>query len=431
MLNNNDGTISVESGVLNFVTLPKYLNDGIYNVADGTSLKWNSQIVLSGTLTGILDGEVLWNKEVNVPSGTTANFDFTGTTGVNWSKGSLNGGGTLVNKSEITMLTSESKHIHNYTNLNNEGVINYESTGVLYVNNGSINNKSTGVIDLISDGDFLSYTGGSSYVLNNLGLLKKSAGTGTTAIGSLSTNSGTIDVQIGTLEFAGSLGFNNTVDGKIMGIATLDLPVAAAFTNDGIFAPGGSPGTLTVLGDYKSSSTSKLQIELYGYSQGTEYDLLAIQGNATMDGDIPILLDFEANIGDEFVIVTANSISNCNLPATVTARYDNRNYIFDVICNSDNVTLKVTDIVLGAEENSLSNLSMYPNPTNGDFTIDLGKEYADVTLQIYNILGQLISSETYASAKIIEKEITSAAGVYFVRVNTANDGSNTLRIIKQ
>ena len=74
---------------------------------------------------------------------------------------------------------------------------------------------------------------------------------------------------------------------------------------------------------------------------------------------------------------------------------------------------------------------MYPNPSSGYFTIDLGKEYSDVSVQIYNMLGQTISSEKYASAKTIEQEINASAGIYFVKVSTAKEGSNTLKIIKQ
>lgn len=86
---------------------------------------------------------------------------------------------------------------------------------------------------------------------------------------------------------------------------------------------------------------------------------------------------------------------------------------------------------LGISENNLETTRFYPNPTFGDFTIDLGKEYKDVSVQIYNMLGQIISSKKYASAKIISKEIKSSAGVYFVKVSTVKEGSKTLRVIKQ
>ncbi len=86
---------------------------------------------------------------------------------------------------------------------------------------------------------------------------------------------------------------------------------------------------------------------------------------------------------------------------------------------------------LGTNEIALNEINIYPNPTNGNFTIDFGREFTDVTVQIYSILGQIISSEKYASANSITKEISSAAGVYFVRVSTAKEGSKTLRLIKQ
>ena len=90
------------------------------------------------------------------------------------------------------------------------------------------------------------------------------------------------------------------------------------------------------------------------------------------------------------------------------------------------------DNPLEINDNDLkSNLKLLPNPSNGNFTIDLGRDYTDVIVQIYNMLGQLISSEKYASAKTIEQEISASAGIYFVKVSTAKEGLNTLRIIKQ
>ncbi|WGF93155.1 S8 family peptidase [Aequorivita marisscotiae] len=88
-------------------------------------------------------------------------------------------------------------------------------------------------------------------------------------------------------------------------------------------------------------------------------------------------------------------------------------------------------ISLGIDHIDNKAFVIYPNPSKGSFTIDLGKEYTDVTVQIYNMLGQLISEENYTSAKTIEKQINASAGMYFIKVSTAKEGSNTLRIIKQ
>ncbi|MDC8001706.1 T9SS type A sorting domain-containing protein [Aequorivita todarodis] len=423
----NTGTISVEAGQLNLYGEDKTFNGGVYNVNAGSVMSLGgNNINLEGTLTGQLDGEMNWTNYVTVANAATLDFDGNG---FSWTAGYLQGDGVLTNKSVFNFPTPVNKYMYGTTILENQGIINFTVPSTLFVGDDSnINNTASGVIDFKADASVATSENGS---INNAGVLKKTTGTGIAYFYLPVTNSGTIDIQSGTMTFVDGNNFTNTVNGKVMGIGTIDVPVSANFTNDGIFSPGGYPGTLTVIGDYKSTSNSDLQIEIYGYNQGTEYDLLAIQGNAIMDGDIPVYLAFEANIGDEFVILTANNITSCNLPATVTAHHDGNNYTFDVICNPTNVTLKITNIVLGTEENTLSNISMYPNPSNGRFTINLGREYTDVTVQVINMLGQVISSSKYASARSVEKEINAPAGIYFVKVSTAKEGSKTLRIIKQ
>ncbi len=97
---------------------------------------------------------------------------------------------------------------------------------------------------------------------------------------------------------------------------------------------------------------------------------------------------------------------------------------------TDIFILKLSETILGITENTFpAKFVIFPNPTNGKFTIDLGEEYQNVTVEITNILGQIISSEKYVSAKIIEKEITSSAGIYFVKVSSEG-ASKTLKLIK-
>src|SRR5690606_33449775 len=200
--NNNDGTILVESGNLNFTGLTKNLNDGVYNVDSDASLQWNSQTVLSGTLTGILDGTISWNSEVSVPEDNTATFNFTGDTGVNWTAGNLRGGGTLINQSEITLLSTSYKYFYDNTLLNNEGNFNIESSGALFITNGTFNNQTSGIIELGADGSTISFSGGSRHILNNSGLIKQSLPTGTCYITALlNNNDGTISVESGVLSF--------------------------------------------------------------------------------------------------------------------------------------------------------------------------------------------------------------------------------------
>ncbi|MCB0462526.1 MAG: HYR domain-containing protein, partial [Flavobacteriaceae bacterium] len=254
--------------------------------------------------------------------------------------------GTLTNSSTINMQTTSSKIINGTTVLNNEGVINFQSTGFLYLyGDSTLNNALSGVVDF-QDNASISYSGGGTFSFSNAGLLTKTNIAGITYIYPPTTNSGTIDVQSGEIEFIGSLGFTNTVDGIVKGIATIDLPTAANFTNDGTFAPGASPGILTVLGDFKSSSTSVLDLELEGLTQGTEYDLLAITGtNVIFDGSVNIAMGFEANIGDAFTVAsTTGTITTKNLTSPVIAVYEGKQYTFDITYPGDNsVLLTISD----------------------------------------------------------------------------------------
>ncbi|MEZ4855247.1 MAG: T9SS type A sorting domain-containing protein [Gelidibacter sp.] len=336
----NTGTINVEHGSIQMYNQAKTFNGGVYNVATDATLVLNTTINVSNELTGALQGAMNWNSNISVA--TTANFNFTGATGVTWTGGSLLGGGTLTNESDISLAGAGSRYISGEdTKLINTGTIKFPDGGYLYLyNNAIIDNQASGVIDFQSD-TILTYSGSEAFSINNAGLIQKTGGTGVSYIYPPVTNSGTINASSGELEFVDGFGLNNTVDGIIKGTATIDIPAAANFTNDGIFAPGGSPGTLTVLGAYKSSSTSVLDVELNGLTPDTEYDVLAITGNNVIfDGEVNVTMGFEGNLGNTFTIATTSStIATENLTTPVIAVYQGKQYTFDVTYPGDNSVL--------------------------------------------------------------------------------------------
>ena len=54
-------------------------------------------------------------------------------------------------------------------------------------------------------------------------------------------------------------------------------------------APGASPGKLTVNGDYTQGAGGTLQVEIDGTTQDTQYDHLAVTGNASLGGTLAIV----------------------------------------------------------------------------------------------------------------------------------------------
>jgi len=145
--------------------------------------------------------------------------------------------------------------------LSNYGTINWIGSGILIGGSKTINNYSSGVIDFRSDSGFYSDNGGDGiYTVNNQGLIKKSAGSGTIKFDhAVFHNSGTVEVQAGTIELAD--GGSNSGTMNINSEKTL-LFSSGTFTlsEGGIF--DGS-GTVSLTGGNLSAT---------GTSEGTVYN---------------------------------------------------------------------------------------------------------------------------------------------------------------
>jgi len=77
--------------------------------------------------------------------------------------------------------------------------------------------------------------------------------------------------------------------------------------NDGIVAPGYSPGKIDITGNYTQSGT--LLIELGGTDPGTGYDQLNVSGQASLDGTLQLALynGYRPSDGQTFDILTFGS----------------------------------------------------------------------------------------------------------------------------
>lgn len=149
-------------------------------------------------------------------------------------------------------------------------------------------------------------------------------------------NNGVFDFQGGTANVGNALENFGTFKGS--GSGTFNGYVI----NYGTVSPGASPGVLAINGNY-TQNYGTLDIELAGYNQGTEYDLLTISGTATLDGTLSVsLLDsFLPGFGSSFSILEATggvsgAFSNLNLPSL------GGGLGWEVAYNPTNVNLTVT-----------------------------------------------------------------------------------------
>ena len=103
------------------------------------------------------------------------------------------------------------------------------------------------------------------------------------------------------------------------------LGARAAASPTGTLAPGHSPGTSDIVGNYTQLAGGVLELEIGGLLAGTSYDVLHVTGSAALDGHLRIdLIDlgagrFGPRAGDTFDVVLAEDLrgafSGLALPA--------------------------------------------------------------------------------------------------------------------
>jgi len=77
-----------------------------------------------------------------------------------------------------------------------------------------------------------------------------------------------------------------------------------------------------------------------------------------------------------------------------------------------------------------SKLILFENPTDGNFSIDLGRPYSDVSVIIYDITGKLVHTASFKRNQILKLQLNQPAGAYLVKVESG-DRIATLHLIKK
>ncbi len=433
-----DGTNWSDANNWDLTTIPTVTHDVI--IPDGSSLTINvSAIAKSLDLQGnstlsIIDNFTFEDKSL-----------FGSNSIVNWYSGGFWSGDlgpnanicSITNKGTINVLSSPTGLA--YCKLDNEGLINISATGALWLlTRGELNNLQTGVIDMQDECDILPMIPIPGYftigALNNYGLIKRDIGIGFADIMVPTNNYGTIEVLSGTLRFS-NFELNNTINGVIKGYAFIELPTTASFINNGVIEPGSSTGASTaillIIGDFTSSATSKLVIELDGLRPIFEHDLLVIQGNAIFNGIVDVTMGFEGNINDEFIVVTTTgTITECSLESTATGIFDGIQYNFDVKCRNNNeVVLKIVDKTLDVGTNELADakILLFPNPTIDIITIKNDSELNLQTATIFDLSGRILATvDLNGMGRFKDFSLQNLkSGHYFVKINS--DFGNVIR----
>jgi len=204
----------------------------------------------------------------------------------------------------------------------------------------------------------------------------------TVAIGALGHdgNKGTTRV------YTNSGGTWNQVGGDI------DGEVAGDRSGDSVSLSG--DGNIVAIGAYRHDG-DKGTTRIYTYSGGTWNKV-----SSDIDG------------------VDANDYSG----ASVSLSNDGNTVAIGAFLHDGNkgTTRVFSNPVLSIENNTFgSEFNLYPNPSFGLSKIQLGENYNEVSVNIFNVLGKQVAKQTYNNTNVIElntQEFTT--GIYFIKVQS-------------
>ena len=149
-----------------------------------------------------------------------------------------------------------------------------ENGGRIVVNGMNITDNVTllgtgGIFDIVGSSTVSGAIGGTGGLWKN--------GTGTLTLAGINSYDGDTNIANGKLVVNGSLASSVRIlkNGTLGGAVT----IGGNLTNLGTFAPGNSPGTVNVTGNYLEAGT--LDIEVWGLTAGTQHDQVLVSGTAT------------------------------------------------------------------------------------------------------------------------------------------------------
>ncbi len=186
-----------------------------------------------------------------------------------------------------------------------------------------------------------------------------------------------------------------------------------------------------------ASTTQLLPIELLDINATGINDHIDVVWNVATESDVSHYELERSEDGSSFEYVTSlNAVGNTTQLQTYSySDYDVRyfqNYYYRAKSVDNNGQYSYTPVAVASIENLTDGftdemVSLYPNPSNGDFALSIhSNETRDLNIGVYNSLGQLVQNKSVliASGNTVMKISSSewAPGVYHIEISDVNSG---------
>lgn len=188
------------------------------------------------------------------------------------------------------------------------------------------------------------------------------------------------------------------------------------------YTSSNNSATFNILGGAANGCDSLVTLDLTIYSVSditttlNGLTIIATNSNATYQW-------LDCNNGNTPI----NGETNQSFTATV-----NSNYAVELNengCVDTSACVGITSV--GIIENSFeSMLSVYPNPTTGNFSVDLGDYFNSIKVTLTDVNGRLIQTTDYSYSQILNLNINEPKGFYILTLESENQRA-IIRLVKK
>jgi hypothetical protein len=99
--------------------------------------------------------------------------------------------------------------------------------------------------------------------------------------------------------------------------------------------------------------------------------------------------------------------------------------------NEDIFVIKMSQNTAEIIENGFGHeVLIYPNPSNGNFSVDLGKNYHAVKIKITDLNSRIILAKEYSNTQLLNLKLHETAGIYLLTIESAENRA-VIRLVKE
>ena len=186
-------------------------------------------------------------------------------------------------------------------------------------------------------------------------------------------------------------------------VSIADNPITVSVMKDGCVGSLSAPVNVNV----RNADTSLVQVGSVLTANATEatYKWLNCADMSVIDGEVN--KDFTATMNGSYAVEIKQND-----------------------CVDTSRCVPVSNLITESSENTFGAITVYPNPSQGEFILTLATIDTEATVKLYSITGELIVSKNVIGVGQIEIPREYGVGVYFLEVSDLN-GTYDLRVIKE